>query len=197
MIEPTSVQNPNTAEMNTDGLVNATPPWTLQYREEHKELENRTLDKLFTAFTECFAPQVRTKKEETTQDLLDGKLKMDVKKGLVEYIARFREKIHLTRLKDLTYACRYFEKVPALQKACKANYRGSEFESLEDNITHAIGKNKKLDSSSEAQNSEAVLNHAAYFKHFTMHAEPVSNQWEQQEVSCQSPTDTIPDRSWT
>lgn len=111
---------------------------------------------------------MRTKKEETAQDLLDGKVKMDEKKGLMEYIARFREKIHLTGLKDLTYVLPLFRKglTPALQKACKANYRGSEFESLEDIITHAIGENKKLDNSSETQNSKAVLNYAANFKRF-------------------------------
>ncbi|GIM01584.1 hypothetical protein Vretimale_6369, partial [Volvox reticuliferus] len=31
--------------------------WTLQYGEEHKQPENRTLDKLLMAFTERFAPQ--------------------------------------------------------------------------------------------------------------------------------------------
>ncbi|GIL52127.1 hypothetical protein Vafri_8052, partial [Volvox africanus] len=128
----------------------------LEYGDANTDPENRTLDNLLRAFTERFAPQMLTKQSDALEELVYGKVKMDAKKGIFEYVARFRHIVHIAGTKDEQVLPYIFRNglTPDLKISCSVDYRGARFKNLEDIIKHAIKEQRKLDAEVEAQDPE-------------------------------------------
>ncbi|KAG2452651.1 hypothetical protein HYH02_002884 [Chlamydomonas schloesseri] len=120
--------------------------WVTDYISANPDPVDRTFEKVMKAFTKRFSFEVRSEKQVATQNLVDGTVKMDERKGVPEYAARFTELVRKAEATDVLLLLTYFRKglIPDLLGPCRLSTSGSEFDSLDALIEHAVNEEKRL-----------------------------------------------------
>ena len=127
--------------------------WAQGLHELEPDVMSKTLDELMPLFLTRFAPKVQSKKLDAMQSLLEGKVKMDVQKGVTEYASRFQAFVQRAGLVDVSMSLILFRRglTQNLLAPCHVNYLGEEFLTLETLVLHAMGEEKKLKETSSGR----------------------------------------------
>ena len=127
--------------------------WAQGLHELEPDVMSKTLDELMPLFLTRFAPKVQSKKLDAMQSLLEGKVKMDVQKGVTEYASRFQAFVQRAGLVDVSMSLILFRRglTQNLLAPCRVNYLGEEFLTLETLVLHAMGEEKKLKETSSGR----------------------------------------------
>ncbi|KXZ42560.1 hypothetical protein GPECTOR_135g624 [Gonium pectorale] len=117
-----------------------------------------SLKELADLFAERFIDRGTSPADAAHEELMSCKVRMDPKKGVAEYAARFRDYCARANLTDQRTMKLLFRRGlnPDLWGRCRVNSAGLEFGTLKELITHAEGQEKAL----KAEKKPSDLNYA-------------------------------------
>lgn len=105
-----------------------------------------TTDLIRDRFLQRFAAEVRKPATVARDKLHSGKVTQKAGQDVVDYVGVFKDVVR--DVPDMTHGekIRWFQAglLPVLRKHCACDYRGREFDTLDDCIQHAYGEERKL-----------------------------------------------------